>query len=149
MDKNLQRKIITILHILQDADKPLCGTRIAQKLQGFGFDLSQRTVRYYLQKMDLDGQRLPADFVLEKGQDIYHGAGCRECRGSGYAGRLGIFELLILDDEVRDLIVQRCSASRIRELAVNHGLRLLRADGWDKVRAGITTVEEVLRVTKA
>lgn len=55
MNKDLRRKIITILHILEDAGKPLCGTRVALKLQGFGFDLSQRTVRYYLQKMDRDG----------------------------------------------------------------------------------------------
>ena len=56
---------------------------------------------------------------------------------------------MILDDTLREMIVQRASAAQLLKVALKHGLRLLRHDGWDKVRAGVTTVEEVLRVSKA
>ncbi len=57
--------------------------------------------------------------------------------------------MLVLDDALRDMIVQRASAAQLLRVALKDGLRLLRHDGWDKVRAGVTTVEEVLRVSKA
>ena len=62
---------------------------------------------------------------------------------------MGIYELLQMNDEIRELVVQRSSAGVIQKTALRSGLRLLREDGWNKVRAGITTPEEVLRVTKA
>ncbi len=115
--------------------------------------LAQRLIRIICEKckqpMKVEPKQLPPDFKLDKGTVLYHGTGCRECRGSGYAGRRGIFELLILDDELRDMIVQRASATQLMRAALRNGLQLLREDGWDKVRAGLTTVEEVLRVTKA
>lgn len=80
---------------------------------------------------------------------LHRGRGCRECRHIGYKGRFGIYELLMMNDEIRELIVQRASAGRIQQVAMKQSLRLLREDGWDKVRAGVTTPEEVLRVTKA
>jgi type II secretory ATPase GspE/PulE/Tfp pilus assembly ATPase PilB-like protein len=98
---------------------------------------------------DVQREQLPPDFELPEGQPIYHGKGCRECRGTGYAGRQGIFELLLLNDELRELVVQRASANILLAAAKRAGLTLLRDDGWSKVRAGLTTVEEVLRVTKA
>jgi len=114
--------------------------------------LAQRLLRTICKKckepIKIDSKQLPTDFKIEKGQTLYHGKGCRHCRGSGYAGRLGIFELLVLDDALRGLVVQRASAAEILKVAVKRGLRLLRDDGWDKVRAGLTTVEEVLRATK-
>lgn len=96
-----------------------------------------------------DRAALPPDFELPEGAKLYRGRGCRECRHVGYKGRIGIFELLMMNDEIRELIVQRVSAGRIQDTAIKNGLKLLRADGWDKVRAGMTTPEEVLRVTKA
>ncbi|MGH7334190.1 MAG: GspE/PulE family protein [Candidatus Rokuibacteriota bacterium] len=78
-----------------------------------------------------------------------HGRGCAACRGTGYRGRIGLFELLVLTDEVRETIVAEPSRRRIEELARADGMVPLRADGWAKVVAGITTVEEVLRVTEA
>jgi general secretion pathway protein E/type IV pilus assembly protein PilB len=99
--------------------------------------------------LEVEHERLPPDFTLADGEQVFHGAGCRDCRGSGYSGRQGIFELLTLNHELKELIVQRASANVLLEAALANGLRLLREDGWDKVRAGMTTVEEVLRVTKA
>ena len=74
-------------------------------------------------------------------------AGCEECRGTGYAGRTGIYEILLVTDAIRQMIVERQSAADIKMHALEHGMRTLRVDGWRKVLAGVTTLEEVLRVT--
>ncbi|HEV2210967.1 MAG TPA: ATPase, T2SS/T4P/T4SS family [Verrucomicrobiae bacterium] len=79
---------------------------------------------------------------------FYHGAGCEACRQLGYQGRMGIYELLILNEALRPLILNRAPASTIAAKAVEFGMRTLRTDGWNKVRAGQTTIEEVLRVTQ-
>ncbi len=91
---------------------------------------------------------LPPDFKLEPGQKLTRGLGCRECRNSGYRGRLGIYELLMVSDEIREMIVQRKSATDMLAVARKQGLKLMRDDGWTKVIKGMTTVEEIVRVTK-
>jgi general secretion pathway protein E/type IV pilus assembly protein PilB len=91
---------------------------------------------------------LPADFGYKRGEKLWRGRGCRDCLNTGYAGRRGVFELLILDDEIREMVVNRKSASQILPVARKNGLRLLREDGWRQVRNGLTTPEEVLRATK-
>ncbi len=115
--------------------------------------LAQRLVRlicpHCKEAYDPDRAQLPPDFVLEPGHKLYRGRGCRECRNIGYKGRLGIFELIMMNDEIRELVVQRASGGRIQDAAIKSGLRLLREDGWLKIKAGLTTPEEVLRVTKA
>ncbi len=78
----------------------------------------------------------------------YHGAGCEECRHTGYRGRTGIFELMIADGEIRQLILEKVSAEIIRHKAVLKGMQVLRECGLHKVRQGITTIEEVLRVAQ-
>jgi general secretion pathway protein E/type IV pilus assembly protein PilB len=95
-----------------------------------------------------DREMLPADLVLPEGALLYRGTGCRNCRGTGYRGRSGIFELMIANDAVRDQIMLRAPANKIVDAARSSGLTLLREDGWDKVRAGVTTPEEVMRSTK-
>jgi len=79
---------------------------------------------------------------------FWHGAGCEECRQLGYQGRLAIYELLVVTEALRPLILQRAAASTIAQAAIEDGMRTLRVDGWNKVRNGITTIEEVLRVTQ-
>src|SRR5260221_12750181 len=79
---------------------------------------------------------------------FYHGVGCEQCRQLGYQGRLGIYELLILNEALRPLILNRSPASTIAQRAIEAGMRSLRTDGWNKVKAGSTTIEEVLRVTQ-
>lgn len=76
----------------------------------------------------------------------YHGAGCDECRYTGYKGRTGIFELMVMKEELKQLVLERASVDVIRQKAVSQGMQLLRECGWQKVEQGITTVEEVLRV---
>jgi len=82
------------------------------------------------------------------GTRFYRGAGCRECRGSGYAGRIGIYELLELDDEMRALVTARASIASIRARAEAKGMITLLDDGIAKIASGVTTVDEVVRVTR-
>jgi general secretion pathway protein E len=81
-------------------------------------------------------------------QSVWEAVGCDACSGTGYLGRVGIFELLPVTSEICKVLVQRADAGAIRSLAVQMGMRLLRDDGWDKVRQGVTTLAEVLRVTR-
>jgi type II secretory ATPase GspE/PulE/Tfp pilus assembly ATPase PilB-like protein len=79
---------------------------------------------------------------------VWKGEGCRACRNTGYRGRTGIHELLVNNDKLKDMIVQRVNAGVIRAEAIAHGgMRTLRQDGWKKVQLGITTIEEVARTT--
>ena len=81
-------------------------------------------------------------------QKIYRAVGCPACRNTGYYGRQGIFEWMDLNNEIRQMVLKNCSSGEIREAAVRNGLRSLSDDGWRVVRRGITTPEEVMRVTK-
>jgi general secretion pathway protein E len=78
---------------------------------------------------------------------LYRGRGCEACLNTGYRGRTGIFEFLVVDDTLRGLILQTSDAATIKRAAMKSGMRTLREDGIRKVRMGITTIEEVLRVT--
>ncbi len=114
--------------------------------------MAQRLVRkicpHCREPYEPDRDRLPPDFQLEPGQKLHRGAGCRQCRGTGYHGRTGIFELMNLTDAVRDKIMTRAPTSKIIDQGKREGLRFLREDGWMKVRQGTTTPEEVIRSTK-
>jgi type IV pilus assembly protein PilB len=83
----------------------------------------------------------------EKGK-YYHGKGCSKCKDTGFAGRVGIYELLLLNDEIRNMVAAKVSAQDIKKKAVALGMRTLFDDGMQKVNSGMTTVEEVLRVTE-
>ena len=80
--------------------------------------------------------------------ELFRGKGCTDCRGTGYRGRVGIYELFAVTEEARRLILQKAPTGAIRRHAVEQGMVLLRDDGWAKARAGMTTVEEILRVTQ-
>ncbi len=79
---------------------------------------------------------------------LYRGRGCEECAGTGYRGRTGIFELFLVDDDIRGLITKGVSSSVLKREAIGKGMRTLLEDGIDKVTSGITTIGEVLRVTQ-
>ena len=82
------------------------------------------------------------------GRTWMHGRGCDHCKGTGYRGRRGIFELMVLNREIRDLAFNRGTASEVRKAAVANGMATLAMDGARKALQGITTPEEVLRVAK-
>jgi general secretion pathway protein E len=99
-------------------------------------------VREELEELGITPQRLA-------GQTIYKpGPGCNQCKRTGYRGRTGIHELLVVDDEIRTLVMKQADAAAIRRAATARGMTTLREDGADKVVAGMTTIEEVLRVTQ-
>ena len=90
----------------------------------------------------------PFDELARHGGRIYRPVGCRYCRQTGYRGRIGLFELLVTNDEIRALGTERAPTNRVKQAAVKAGMRTLRQDGWRKVCRGETSIEEVLRVTK-
>ncbi len=99
-----------------------------------------------------DPAELPRDFPrdwLEKGVTLYRAKGCRACRHVGYRGRVGIFELLVTTERIRQLAHDRASSWAIHQAAVAEGMITLRQDAWRKVFNGRTTIEEIERVTRA
>ncbi|MCS1411565.1 MAG: Type II secretion system protein E [Verrucomicrobia subdivision 3 bacterium] len=118
--------------------------------------MAQRLVRTICQCCKTE-QKVEPDYLRKIGfpeeeigsAGFFHGAGCEECRQLGYQGRLAIYELLVMNEAIRPLILGRVAASTISQRAIEMGMRTLRVDGWEKVKAGITTIEEVLRVTQS
>ncbi len=108
--------------------------------------LAQRLVRVICEHCKAEsGTRIAPD-----GNTVvcYAGRGCEHCFGSGYSGRMGIFELMELGDEIRQLIMKNADAAAITNVARRNGMRNLREDGWLKVMNGVTTADEVMRVTQ-
>lgn len=91
---------------------------------------------------------LKAARLTDAGATYYHGAGCEECNYTGYRERIGVYELLNVTPEIEEMITQKRNASEIKRMAVSQGMRTLREDGFRKVLRGLTTIEEVLRVTQ-
>jgi type II secretory ATPase GspE/PulE/Tfp pilus assembly ATPase PilB-like protein len=122
---------------------------VATTLEGV---LAQRLVRRVCANCRTEYQpsRESLSLVANGGDDqclLVRGSGCALCHGSGYRGRVGVFELLTISDDLGDAIASRAPRSRLRALAAESGMASLRADGWRKARLGLTTVEEVARVT--
>ena len=88
-----------------------------------------------------------AGFNVAFDLEAYDPVGCSRCGGSGYKGRTGLYEVMVMTEETRDLTVERASADDIRKVAVSQGMRPLRADGFEKVKNGVTSIAEVARVT--
>src|ERR671923_1055129 len=81
------------------------------------------------------------------GTRLFRGKGCEECRGTGYRGRMGIYELFPITEDARSLVLRRAAARDIRQYAISAGMVTLRMDGWRRACEGLTTVQEILRVT--
>ncbi len=81
--------------------------------------------------------------------DFYKGKGCKACNFTGFKGRMAIYEILVIDKVIRELILRKASTDEIRDEAVSQGMRTLRLSGWQKVVDGVTTIEEIVRVTQA
>lgn len=111
--------------------------------------LAQRLVRTICPKCKEYYTALPEEirYLEDASQVLYRGKGCDACKMTGYIGRTGIFELLIIDNELRRLITSRKDATTIKDYCISIGMTTLFEDGIDKVRQGVTTLEEVLRVS--
>jgi general secretion pathway protein E len=126
------------------------GYLVASVLEGV---LAQRLVRRICPACRVPDTPSKADLDalgIDAGPDVtlFRGKGCEECRGTGYRGRSGIYELFILDEDARSLILKRASTRDIRQHAIARGMVTLRMDGWKRACEGVTTVEEILRVTQ-
>ena len=95
-----------------------------------------------------EADRLRNELGSDMPDQLFHGRGCPSCHGTGYSGRRGVFEMMPMTDEIRGAITERTSVQAIRRIAVEQGMKSLREDGWRLIRDGLTTLEEVLRVTK-
>lgn len=113
--------------------------------------MAQRLVRRICPKCKTDYEpdraHLPRDLVLAPGDKLWRGTGCPNCRNTGYRGRSGLYELMVMSDAISEKIIERAPQHQIVAVAKQGGLRLLREDGWDKVRQGITTPDEVVMCT--
>jgi len=123
---------------------------IASVLSGV---LAQRLVRRICQACRVPDAPDPGDLLAigvsdPRGAELYRGQGCEACRKTGYKGRVGVYELFIITEDIRSLILRKASTGEIRRLAVEQGMTSLREDAWAKAQAGQTTVEEILRVTQ-
>ncbi len=115
--------------------------------------LAQRLVRKICQqcKTPFAPTAEAAEYLEKQGLpsgETFRGAGCEKCRKTGYSGRLGLYELLVMTDELRDLVTGNPDVTQLRRLCRERGLVTLRDDGVEKVKQGLTTVDEVLRVTE-
>ncbi len=116
--------------------------------------ISQRLVRVICNFCKEEYEPSPEELELieltpeeAKKHKFYRGRGCPACNNIGYMGRTGIFEIMIMNEELRRVVVDKASASEIREVALRYGMKTLRKDGLDKIFQGITTIEEVVRET--
>ena len=113
--------------------------------------MAQRLVRQICPKCktayEPDRAKLPRDFQLGPEEKLFRGTGCAHCRNTGFRGRNGLYELMVVNDDIAHKIMERASSPQIVAVARQHGLRLLREDGWIKVRQGITTPDEVVMCT--
>ena len=114
--------------------------------------LAQRLVRTLCaeckQEQPIDHDDLPPDLARDDVHSLFVPTGCRTCRDVGYSGRTGIYELLLNDAHIKKLCVDRASAGEIREYALTQGMMSLRQSAWQKAKAGVTSLEEVVRITR-
>jgi len=115
--------------------------------------LAQRLVRvictHCKQRIQMDETYLDdIGFPVEGRDEICEGRGCKECGNTGYRGRLGIYELMLMSDPIRKLTITNADSGQLRKTAIENGMITLRDDGFKKVQKGLTTVAEVIRVTQ-
>jgi len=116
--------------------------------------VAQRLVRVICQDCKTEVEVTPqiiTDFIGVRPKEktiIYEGKGCEKCKFRGYRGRTAIYEFLVMNDVIRDMVLRKEAANNIEKQALKMGMKTLRQDGWDKIRKGITTIEEVVRETQ-
>ena len=113
--------------------------------------MAQRLVRVICPncktEKDPDLVKIPKTANFSKDDKLFFGSGCRQCRNSGYRGRSGLYELLMMNEELGEKIIERVAASELVRMGRANGMRLLNEDGWLKIKRGTTTLDEVMRVT--
>ncbi len=113
--------------------------------------LAQRLVRTICDKCKekyIPSGAVLKDLGIAEEVEFYRGKGCSHCKNTGFIGRIAIFELLAVNEEIRKMVNQKCSADEVKKKAIESGMKPLIKDGLDKIRQGLTTIDEVLRVTQ-
>jgi type II secretory ATPase GspE/PulE/Tfp pilus assembly ATPase PilB-like protein len=128
---------------------------IASSVEAF---IAQRLIRVICPECRFEDKQAPLELRELIAKDlgikledvkIFRGKGCSSCNATGFFGRTAIYEILIVDELIKEMILKKASSDQIKRLALSKGMRTLRQDGWRKTIAGITTFEEVIRVTSA
>jgi len=129
---------------------------VASSIEAF---IAQRLVRVicpYCKEEDKNvspelKNKIAQDLTLASPEEIrvFKGAGCQKCNFTGYTGRTGIYEILLIDDVIKELVVKMAPSDEIKKAAIQRGMRTLKQDGWQKVMGGVTTPSEVLRVVSS
>lgn len=121
--------------------------------------IAQRLIRTICPDCKMEDRTAPMELKLQIAREaglksadevkVYKGKGCPNCNQTGFFGRVAIYEFLPIDEEIKDLIVRKTPSNQIKKTAMGKGMRTLRQDGWQKVLAGVTTPEEVMKTTPA
>ncbi|HBO97492.1 MAG TPA: hypothetical protein DE315_02740 [Candidatus Omnitrophica bacterium] len=121
--------------------------------------IAQRLIRTICQDCKMEDKSIPEELKSQIARDlglksvadvkVYKGKGCPTCNQTGFFGRVAIYEFLPIDEDIKELIVRKTPSNQIQKLAVSKGMRTLRQDGWQKVITGLTTPEEVMKMTPA
>jgi type IV pilus assembly protein PilB len=111
--------------------------------------LARRLCAYCKKRTVLSVERLRGAGFIDVAFDIeaFEPVGCARCGNTGYKGRVGLYEVMTVSDQIREMTIDRASSDAISQVAVEQGMRLLRDDGLEKVRLGVTSIQEVSRVT--
>ena len=117
--------------------------------------MAQRLARKICKECEKEEEKFPLPTLISLGFSeeeartvkCYRGKGCEVCNNSGYKGRIALYEIMVVNEEVRKLILEGASAIELKKAAVRGGMKTLRMSGLTKVKEGVTTIEEVLRVT--
>ena len=145
-----------VLSTLHTNDAPTAGPRLVDMgiepylvASALECVVAQRLARKLCESCRRPGQAPASAFELEGEAmiDVWEPVGCSRCRGSGYRGRVGLYEVMLVTEEIRSLIVRQASAAEVTKVAVAQGMRTLREDGLLKARQGLTSLAEVARVT--
>ena len=128
---------------------------VATSVEAF---IAQRLVRSICPQCKVEDTDQPAEIKARIAKDmdltstdqirLFKGKGCKKCNSTGFFGRTAIYEILLVDDVIKEMILRRVSSGEIKNMAVQRGMHTLRQDGWDKVLDGITTPEEVMKLTE-
>lgn len=127
---------------------------VASSVQAF---IAQRLVRTICpdckEKIKLENAAVSGDAkelkeYIKLPEDVFQGKGCESCKFTGYRGRIAIYEILVINEGIREMVLSKASASQIKQKAVSQGLKTLLQQGWEKIAEGLTTPEEVMRVTE-
>ena len=146
-----------VLSTLHTNDAPTTITRLAEMgiapfLTASALDcvISQRLARllcvHCKEEVTLKAEALE-QYGIPSDLQAFKANGCKRCGYSGYKGRIGIYEAMVMSEEIREMTIERASADQIRKVSIEQGMRTLQQDGIDKVRMGVTSIQEIARVT--